>query len=404
VLQRRQAPPVSVSNQGIELRAVEFFAGIGLVRLGLERQGWKVVFANEVNPSKGEMYACNFERSNLTLDDIASLRGTDVPSCLLATASFPCTDLSIAGGKVGISGPQSATFWEFTRLLNEMGERKPPLLLIENVDHLLKLHGGTDLRTLLLTLNDLGYACDVFILDAKSFAAQSRRRLFVVGKKPHGEHSSKAWPAAMGGPRPDELVSFINLNPDIKWDIRDLCSAPDEDHSLASVLEDMSDGDPSWYPDRRLNKLLQQLSDRHAEVVQEMSRRPDFTYVTVFRRVRNGATMAEIRTDGLAGCLRTTGGGSSRQELLRAGRGNIKARLLTPRECARLQGVPDSFVINLPQDKALSAFGDAVCVPVIEWIAGHYLNPVAHELLASRAADRQATANGAAHHVVATSS
>ena len=87
--------------------------------------------------------------------------------------------------------------------------------------------------------------------------------------------------------------------------------------------------------------------------------------------------MAELRTDGIAGCLRTPRGGSGRQILFKAGRGKHQVRLLTARECARLQGVPDTYKINVPLNQALFGFGDAVCVPAIEWIAKNYLTPVA---------------------------
>lgn len=92
--------------------------------------------------------------------------------------------------------------------------------------------------------------------------------------------------------------------------------------------------------------------------------------------------MAELRTDGLAGCLRTPRGGSGRQILYKAGKGRYQVRLLTARECARLQGAPDDFKISVPLNQALFGFGDAVCVPVVEWIAKYYLRP----LLNARAA------------------
>jgi DNA (cytosine-5)-methyltransferase 1 len=98
-------------------------------------------------------------------------------------------------------------------------------------------------------------------------------------------------------------------------------------------------------------------------------------FATAFRRVRNGRSMAELRSDGIAGCLRTPRGGSGRQILLKAGKGRYQVRLLTARECARLQGAPESFEINVGLNQALFGFGDAVCVPAVEWIAEHYLLP-----------------------------
>ncbi len=85
--------------------------------------------------------------------------------------------------------------------------------------------------------------------------------------------------------------------------------------------------------------------------------------------------MAELRIDGVAGCLRTPRGGSGRQILFVAGRGKFFVRLLSPRECARLMGA-DKFKISVPLNQALFGFGDAVCVPVIRWITNNYLTPV----------------------------
>jgi len=93
--------------------------------------------------------------------------------------------------------------------------------------------------------------------------------------------------------------------------------------------------------------------------------------------------MAELRTDGVAGCLRTPRGGSGRQILFKAGKGKYFARLLNPRECARLMGA-DDYIIKAPLNQALFGFGDAVCVPVIEWIAEYYLKPVVNELMKGR--------------------
>jgi DNA (cytosine-5)-methyltransferase 1 len=105
------------------------------------------------------------------------------------------------------------------------------------------------------------------------------------------------------------------------------------------------------------------------------------TYATAFRRIRKGRSMAELRTDGLAGCLRTPRGGSGRQILFKAGRGRYQVRLLSPREAARLQGAADDYPIRVGTNQALFGFGDAVCVPAVAWIVEHYLTPVAVDML-----------------------
>src|SRR5205085_2730978 len=123
---------------------------------------------------------------------------------------------------------------------------------------------------------------------------------------------------------------------------------------------------------------------RHLRLAKHMISQPHYSYATAFRRIRNGRSMAELRVDGIAGCLRTPRGGSARQILLRAGAGKFWVRLLTPRECARLQGVSDSYQINEPANQALFGFGDAVCIPVVKWIANNYITPLAAELIRGR--------------------
>jgi DNA (cytosine-5)-methyltransferase 1 len=113
----------------------EFFSGIGLMRLGLEARGWQLRFANDIDPEKCKMYRAHFPDADehLVEGDIHKLDASSIPTVALATASFPCNDLSIAGEMKGLEGKQSSAFWGFVRLLQDMGDRRPPLILIENV-------------------------------------------------------------------------------------------------------------------------------------------------------------------------------------------------------------------------------------------------------------------------------
>lgn len=107
----------------------------------------------------------------------------------------------------------------------------------------------------------------------------------------------------------------------------------------------------------------------HRSYVALLAQGNRFTYRTFYRRRRADGQRAEVRRDDIAGCLRTAVGGSGKQFLVRVGYGRIRMRTMTPREYARLQGVPDHYPIDAPENYALTAFGDAVCVPVIRWIA-----------------------------------
>jgi DNA (cytosine-5)-methyltransferase 1 len=104
---------------------------------------------------------------------------------------------------------------------------------------------------------------------------------------------------------------------------------------------------------------------------------PLYSYCTMYRRIRAGKQKAERRKDGIAGCLRTVRGGSSRQMLANSDQGTTPMRLITPREYARLQGFPEHYPLPLQPNQALTGFDDTVCVPVILWIAENILNPVA---------------------------
>ena len=364
----------------LEKTFAEFFAGIGLMRIGLERAGWRIGFANDIDEDKWRMYRENFgDTGEFLVGDVHELNAAKVPTVALATASFPCNDLSLAGARKGLSGEQSSAFWGFIETLKKLGSRRPPLVLLENVTGFLTSHDGDDLRDALLALNRLGYAVDAFIVDAVRFVPQSRQRLFVVGVRTSDVSALNDTPSFYeSDARPHALADFILWNPEINWLIRRLPPLPDLKPRIESIIEDLPLNSQMWWSRERCDYLLNQMSPKHRALAEAMIRGQRTTYGTVFRRVRNGKSMAELRTDGIAGCLRTPRGGSGRQILVAAGRGKFAVRLLTPRECARLMGA-DDFVIKVPLNQALFGFGDAVCVPAIEWIARNYLNPVLEE-------------------------
>ncbi|MCI0640793.1 MAG: DNA cytosine methyltransferase [Gemmataceae bacterium] len=355
-------------------RAAEFFAGIGLVRLALEAQGWDVVFANDIDADKAAMYGHNWPNDDhFVPGDIHDLKVRNIPDCDLFTASFPCNDLSIAGKWEGLNGKQSSAFWGLIEILRELRERRPPLVLLENVFGFLQRHEGKDFEAALLALNGLGYNVDALILNALNWVPQSRTRLFVIAKRDQGEPRQTA--PIECEVRPEPLINFIYTHDQIRWDLPLLPSPPKLRKHLADIVDDLPDDDPNWWNKERTEYFMKQLSPKHASQANEMIRGKLVSYATAFRRVRHGKSMAELRTDGIAGCLRTPRGGSGRQILFKAGKEKYQVRLLTARECARLQGVPDDFHIEVGLNQALFGFGDAVCVPVIEWIAANYLKP-----------------------------
>ncbi len=362
----------------------EFFAGIGLMRIGLEQAGWNIQYANDIDPLKQKIYNNHFQdkENHFLLGDIHDISGKDIPSVTLATASFPCTDLSLAGRREGLSGSQSSAFWGFIKILREMENRRPPLVLLENVEGFLTSHQGEDFREALTALNELGYAVDAIVIDAARFVPQSRVRLFIIGTLQISQPdivNEKTSLFYQDHTRTSKLADFVFANPEINWNIRYLPPLPKRLNRLDDIIENMADDSKDWWNEDRVVYLLNQTFDRHRLIIEEAKNKPAYSYFTAFRRIRQGRSMAEIRSDGVAGCLRTPKGGSARQILLRVGKGEIRIRFISPLECARLMGA-DDFVISGSFNESLYGFGDAVCVPVVNWIAEHYLNPVLTEI------------------------
>ncbi|NLF40495.1 DNA cytosine methyltransferase [bacterium] len=361
-----------------EKTVAEFFAGIGLMRMGLEQAGWHVVWANDIEEDKMKMYRGHYtdDEAHFHLGDVHLLSQKDIPTVALATASFPCNDLSLAGARRGLAGRQSGAFWGFAEAMEGMGNRRPPLVMLENVPGFLTSHNGRDLQDACIALNDLGYAVDAFMVDAALFVPQSRLRMFLIGKRDSQRpmRLTETPSFYQSQCRPRALADFILCHPHIRWAIQELPSIPKRQTELADILEELPPDSPHWWSKDRAEYLLSQMSERHRAVAEKMIRGKTTRYGTVFRRVRHGRSMAELRVDAIAGCLRTPRGGSGRQILFAAGKGRYAVRLLTPRECARLMGA-DDFRITVSLNQALFGFGDAVCVPVIRWIAETYLTP-----------------------------
>lgn len=365
--------------------AAEYFAGIGLVRMGLEASGWTISYANDFAPKKFEMYRDFFPDSNqhYEIKDIFEVDPNSIPYTTLATCSFPCVDLSLAGNMNGIMGKHSSAFWGFINILKSQNEFSPPLVMVENVPGWLHSNHGKDFRTTVKALNDLGYVCDVFTLDALRFTPQSRLRVFLIGIKKNIENNILE--KIFSRPKSllsDSLRNAILSNLDLNWFYQDIPEPPPlKKQGLVNIVEELQNSDQRWWSEDEVQRHLAMMDKKHFERVQLLSQNTYFSYRTFYRRKRNGIQRAEVRDDDLAGCLRTAIGGSGKQFLIKAGRNQIQMRTMTPREYARLQGVPDNYAINTNGVQALTGFGDAVCVPAITWIGNNVLNSLVEKYL-----------------------
>lgn len=357
-------------------RFAEFFAGIGLVREAIEPLGWECVFANDIAPAKAEMYSARFGSEHLNVGDIHDLTLSEIPEDLdLLTASFPCIDLSLAGNRNGLAGPHSGTIWPFLDLVGDIGRYRslPAALILENVTGLLSSDGGRDLAAICQRIGSLGYLMDVVVVDARWFVPQSRPRLFVVAVRT--DLVEKAFPPTgeISRIRPHNVRRFQQANSDLPLVEFPLPEPPRGTRAtLASTLQDIPPDDPSWWPLERVSSLVEAMAPAHRERVDGLLNGEQDGVATMFRRVREGRTVGEVRGDRLAGCLRTPYGGSSVQFLVDGRDGTPRIRPLSGREYARLQGAED-FPIQVANRQAFLGFGDAVCVPAVRWLVSHAL-------------------------------
>lgn len=358
----------------------EFFAGIGLVRAALEPLGFQPMWANDIEPMKRAHYVANHSSEGFWLGDVRDVRADQLPNEIeLATSSFPCIDLSLAGNRSGLAGEHSGMFWEFARVMIDLKKqgRMPRVVLIENVSGFASSHGGKDLQSALVKLTELGYSCDILTIDASHFVPQSRPRMFIVGITGELPASCVAGVPELSEARPNWVLKAYHKNlPNARLHHLPLPALPPRVAGLSSIVEEIGSSDSRWWDDERLAAFVNSLSPIQSARLEELRSRQEKTWRTAYRRTRNGKATWEIRRDEIAGCLRTTGGGSSKQALVVAGDGKAQARWMTAREYARLMGANDYELNGVTPNQAQFGFGDAVVVDVVQWIGKHYLLPV----------------------------
>jgi DNA (cytosine-5)-methyltransferase 1 len=360
---------------------LEFFAGGGMARLGLSGL-FDCAFANDIDAAKCAAYAANFGADHLVQGDIWKLDPASVPAADLAWASFPCQDLSLAGARKGLNAPRSGAFWGFWSLIEslDVGGRAPRTLVLENVAGLLSSRGGRDFSRLVETIAGAGYRVGALMIDAAHFTPQSRPRLFVVAHKGRIPKGLEAAPAPPWHPANlQAAVARLPAEARIAWTWWRLPPVPRRNLSLPDLL----DAAPAtgWRSEEKLQRLLAQLAPLHRARLDAALASGKRAVGAVYRRIRieNGERVqrAEVRFDGLAGCLRTPAGGSSRQLLLIVESGAVRLRAISPREAARLMGCEETYVLPEGETAALKLMGDGVCVPAVRWLGEHLLAPLA---------------------------
>lgn len=365
---------------------LEFFAGGGMARAGLGAK-WHCTFANDIDPMKGATYKANWGADHLAVKDIAKVKAKDIkgePG--LAWASFPCQDLSLAGSYSGLDGHRSGMFWEFWRIVKAMRreQRAPKIVVLENVYGALTSNGGEDFSAIGEAIAKLGYKFGALVIDARYFVPQSRPRLFWVAVRGDVEiKDDLTAPVPNSVWHPDALVAAharLGKKAAANWLWWSLPMPAARKTRFVDLIEDNPTG-VDWHTPAETNHILSLMDEGNRKKVAAAQAVGKKMVGGVYRRTRptkdgKKTQRAEVRFDDLAGCLRTPSGGSSRQTILVVKGKSVRSRLLSPREAARLMGLPDKYKLPTRYNDAYHVAGDGVVAPVVRHLALNIFEPL----------------------------
>lgn len=364
----------------------EFFAGGGMVRAGLGSD-WNCLFANDFDHKKSSVYKLNWGEEVLKTADVRTVTPQHLPGeADLAWASFPCQDLSLAGGGAGLKGDRSGTFWPFWSLMKKLiaEDRAPRIIALENVCGTLTSHEGKDFAAICATFEQADYTFGALVIDAALFVPQSRPRLFIIGVR-----NDIAIPAGLTQTEPSPLWHSKGLlaahdKTPLKarrdWVWWSLPTPPKRNYSFADLIQDKPT-DVQWHTVAETRQLLAKMSDVNLAKVEAAKQDGRRLVGAIYKRTRldeDGFKVqrAEVRFDDVAGCLRTPAGGSSRQSILVVEGERVRSRLISGRETARLMGLPEYYELPRNYNEAYHLTGDGVVVHVVRYLAGHIFEPI----------------------------
>lgn len=394
------------------MRVGSTFSGIGGIDLGFERAGHTVAWQVEIDDNPRRVLQRHWPDTPL-YGDITQVNGDDLEPVDILVGGFPCQDLSVAGNRAGLAGHRSGLFWEFARLASELS---PQWVLIENVPGLLSSHGGRDFDALVGTLEELGYGWAYRTFDAQYFGvAQRRRRVFIVGHlgepwsasgrvlfeseglpgdPPSGREKRENVAAAVAG-RPDESSRVAGPFGSLTGGFR----STDIDTVGAYVVEAFAQNqrdeirtmdvvgalsaEPGMKQTSYLHIVQKPLGTVGAnEVAPTMTSRPykspnlegqeDAVIHTfsVYPTSGQGSDLAVSEIEVAPAVTATDG--KLHERGARVTDGVSMVRRLTPAECERLQGFPDGWTEGHSKTQRYRMIGNAVAVPVAEWVARRF--------------------------------
>ncbi len=302
-------------------KTIDLFAGVGGIRLGFEKAGFSTVFANDFEAKCADTYNENFDTSKLIVEDITKISTKDIPNCDFVLGGFPCQAFSIAGYRHGFNDIKGRgnLFFDIARIIKD---KQPTGFLLENVKNLKSHDGGKTFAIIEQTLNELGYSIKSKVLNSMEYGnvPQNRERIYIVGFKDKNKTEEFEFPEQI------ELTK-----------------------SIKDILEREVD-EKYYYNGKPLYEKLKDYINEENQVYQWRRK-----YV---RKNKKGVSPTLTANMGMGG---------HNVPIIFDGKG---IRKLTPRECFRLQGFPDSYKLPQIADSALyKQAGNSVTATVLERIA-----------------------------------
>lgn len=301
---------------------IDLFAGIGGFRIALESLGGKCVFSSEWDTNSQFTYATNF--GEIPHGDITKIKEDEIPQHTVLCAGFPCQAFSISGKRMGFNDTRGTLFFDVARIAKHL---KPEVLFLENVKNFTKHDGGKTMEVVKQTLEEIGYDHFTQVLRSSDFGVpQARERVYFIAFR-----------------KDLNIKNFVFPLP-IK-----------ETKSVKDILEDETKIIAPYIirPDIKITKLAEKITD---------PRKP--LQIGYINKGGQGERIYSINSVGIT--LSAHGGGAASKTGAYLVDG--KVRKLTPRECARLQGFPEDYIISENKNKAYKQFGDSVSVPVLQEI------------------------------------
>ncbi|HKI47239.1 MAG TPA: DNA (cytosine-5-)-methyltransferase [Balneolales bacterium] len=325
---------------------IDLFAGIGGIRLGFESAGGQCVYTSEWNKYAAHTYIRNFDSDHPINGDITQVDPASIPDHDVLLAGFPCQPFSIAGvskkNSLGRSHgfaceAQGTLFFDIANILRI---KRPPGILLENVKNLMSHDKGNTFKVIKKTLEEeLGYTIFPLVVDAKGFVPQHRERIYIVGFR---EPVPFSWDEFN---KPDPLSKKMNaiLHPENGTEHNEF------DFAKGYITGNNGNVNDKYTLSDKLWSYLQGYAAKH-------------------KAKGNGFGFGMVGPDDTARTLSARYYKDGSEILVSRGQGN-NPRRLTPRECARLMGYPDDYIIPVSDTQAYKQFGNSVAVPVISEIA-----------------------------------